>query len=151
MDEHQELYTLLTEIYLLLDDGDRSFLDRFNLTPARYYALLHLGERAGISSSALSDLMLCDRSNISRLIKSMEAGDLVARRPHATDGRIYELRLTERGNRLRQQVITAHEQFNRDRFTGVTIEDNNLMNSLTSLRDGLQAHLNGNTRSGGGD
>jgi DNA-binding MarR family transcriptional regulator len=150
VNQNQEIYALLTEIYLLLDDGDRRFLDRFQLSTARFYALLHLGERSGISFSKLSELMLCDKSNTSRLIRNLEASELVYRQPHQTDGRMFQLWLTEKGDRLREEVLSAHREFNRDRFASVSVEGDDFINSLTSLRDGLEAHLNGGVRSGGG-
>ena len=58
MSDPQAIYALLNEIYLILDDGDRRLLSRFQLSPARFYALIHLGNRPGMSLSELSDLML---------------------------------------------------------------------------------------------
>ena len=95
MADSQKVYSLINQIYLILDDGDRQFLGRFNLTPARYYALVHLGEHPGLSLSDLSDLLLCDKSNASRIIKGMETNQLVFREPHESDGRTVRLFLTE--------------------------------------------------------
>src|SRR5690554_4878244 len=116
MDEANTLYTVLKEIFLLLDDGDRRLLANFDLTVPRFYALLHLGEHPGLSISELSDLMFCDKSNITRLVKTLEAEGLVYRQPHDSDGRVLCLHLTPQGKTLREEVLAIHRQRNETRF-----------------------------------
>jgi DNA-binding MarR family transcriptional regulator len=118
--DSQALYALIKEIYLILDDGDRQLFSQFDLTPSRYYALVHLGENPGLSLSELSDRMLCDKSNATRIVKGLEAGGLAVRQPHERDGRAIRLYLTEEGEQLRQQVVTAHDRYNRGRLQSLT-------------------------------
>lgn len=137
------IYTLLKEVFLLMEDGDRRLFSIYQLSQARFYALYHLGEHPGISSRELSDLMLCDKSNITRLIKGMESEQLVHREPHESDGRTLRLFLTSKGRQLRQQAITAHQRYNSDRFDRClsAAEDGSLLKYLRLLRDGLHQQL----------
>lgn len=138
----QEVYSLINEIYLILDDGDRRFLNRYGLTPARFYALVHLGDRAGLSLSELSGLLLCDKSNASRIIKAMAAQGLVNRQAHESDGRTMRLYLTPQGDSLRREVIEAHTVYNRERLSGAEeIDEDNLPESLIQLKSQLVANL----------
>jgi DNA-binding MarR family transcriptional regulator len=138
------LYNLLKELFFILDDGDRMLFGRFNLTVPRFFALLHLGQEPGVSSTQLSDYMLCDKSNITRLIKGMEADGLVVRRPHESDGRAYRLYLTDQGQSIREQALTSHKSFNELRFRCIEeIQQDNLVDGLLKLKKGLVSTTGG--------
>ena len=139
MADAQALYALLKEIFLILDDGDRQLLGQFDLSPSRYYALVHLGDSPGMSLSELSHLMLCDKSNATRIVKGLEAEGLAIRRPHETDGRAIRLYLTEAGDRLRRKAVSAHEQYNQGRLQAVTNGDGEaLLGDLNQLKRSLR-------------
>jgi DNA-binding MarR family transcriptional regulator len=120
MADAQTLYSLLKEIFLILDDGDRQLLSQFELSPSRYYALVHLGNNPGMSLSELSELMLCDKSNATRIVRGLENEGLARRRPHETDRRAIRLFLSEDGDKLRRRAIAAHERYNRGRLQSLT-------------------------------
>lgn len=142
MGDGQEIYTLLNEIYLILDDGDRRLLSQFRLSPPRYYVLVHLGDRPGMSLSELSKLLLCDKSNATRIIKGLEGEGLVYRRPHETDGRSIRLYLSQTGQKLRGEAIRAHDHYNRLRFDAATVvERDELLQELAQLKNRLRDRL----------
>ena len=142
MTDSQELYTLLNEIYLILDDGDRRLFSRFGLTKTRYYVLVHLGERPGMSLSDLSSSLLCDKSNATRIFQGMEADGLVFRRQHQTDGRSFELFLSEAGVELRDKAMAAHRRYNDLRFEIESLgEQNDRAETLTRLKRRLRQRL----------
>lgn len=140
------LYNLLKDVFLLLDNGDNHLFDQFNLSEARFYALYHIGDEPGISSSRLSLRMFCDKSNITRLIKGMESEQLVERRRHETDGRTQRLFLTDKGETVRQQALTAHKDFNIQRFKASMSETDQqtLYDALNQLKQGLTQQLEQN-------
>ena len=139
MTNAQSLYALLKEIFLILDDGDRQLLSHFDLTPSRYYALVHLGEHPGLSLSELSGHMLCDKSNATRVVRGLEADGLAIRRPHETDRRAIRLYLSEAGDQLRQQAVGAHDRYNRGRLQAVTNGNGEaLLGDLTQLKRSLR-------------
>lgn len=130
-----QFYDLIKELFLILDDGDRQLFGRFNLTATRYYALIHINQEPGISLSQLSDRLLCDKSNITRVIKSMEAEGLVSRRPHERDGRALRLYLTESGRDTYTRAAKAHRAYNRLRFTDAEAsQDAKIVNALHALK-----------------
>jgi MarR family transcriptional regulator, 2-MHQ and catechol-resistance regulon repressor len=142
MSDPLAIYHLLNEIFLILDDGDQRFFSRFNLTPSRYYALFHLGQNPGISFSELSALMLCDKSNITRIVKGLEASDLVFRRPHETDGRTLRLFLSEEGARVCQEATLEHHFFNENRFEDLgQMAQDDLLGLLQRLKAALRKRL----------
>jgi DNA-binding MarR family transcriptional regulator len=105
------LYDLIKESFLLLDFGDRRFLEAYGLTVSRYYALTHIAADPGLSPSRLSNRMFCDKSNITRLLQSLEADGYVERQAHERDGRLHRLYLSPAGTRLQQEIRTAHEAY----------------------------------------
>lgn len=136
------LYTLLKEVFLMVDDGDRRFFNQFDISSARYYTLYHIGEEPGISFSELSNLMICDKSNISRIIKGLESEGLVIRRPHETDGRMLRLFLSEEGEALRDKAMSAHQHFNQERFNDLDdTKKNDLIAGLQQLKNNLYPQL----------
>lgn len=139
MADAQALYSLLKEIFLILDDGDRQLLGQFDLTPSRYYALVHLGENPGLSLSELSDLMLCDKSNATRIVRGLEKDGLATRRPHETDRRAIRLYLSEDGETLRRRAVAAHERYNEGRMQSMTNgSGDKLMGDLSHLKRNLR-------------
>jgi DNA-binding MarR family transcriptional regulator len=142
MSDGQEIYTLLNEIYLILDDGDRRLLSQFKLTPPRYYVLVHLGNSPGMSLSELSNMLLCDKSNATRIIKGLEAEGLVYRLPHETDGRSIRLFLSQAGQEVRQKAVDAHSYYNQQRFPeAIPVEEDELLMELVQLKQRLRERL----------
>jgi len=142
MCDKELLYNLIKETFLLIDDGDRRFFRRFDLTVSRYYALLHIGGDPGISFSQLSERMVCDKSNVTRIIKGLESSGYVTRQPHETDGRTLRLYLTEEGTAVYQQATRAHKTYNDTRLHCITdLQHDNLVDGLTRLNEYMRADL----------
>jgi DNA-binding MarR family transcriptional regulator len=135
MSNPTQFYDLIKELFLILDDGDRQLFNQFNLSATRYYALLHINEEPGISLSQLSDRLLCDKSNITRIIKSMEADGLVRRQPHEQDGRTLRLYVTDYGRDISARATNAHTRYNRLRFTDAeATSDTQIVSALDNLK-----------------
>lgn len=138
MSQKEQLYNRLKETFILLDDGDRRLFSYFNLTPPRYYTLFHIDEDPGMSSRQLSDVMLCDKSNVTRIVRSLESEGFVTREAHETDGRSYRLYLTEEGTAVLQKVRAAHSQYNALRLNSIdTLTEGSLIQNLSELNNSL--------------
>ncbi len=142
MADANQIYDLLKDIFFLLDDGDRRLFAGYNLSVSRFYILWHLGNKPGISSRQLSDIMICDKSNITRLTQGLEADGLLSRQPHESDGRALRLYLTEKGELVRAQALDAHLAFNQQRLQCCTnLEQQNVHRYLINLKNKLQEEL----------
>ncbi len=142
MSETTDIYSLLKDIFFLLDDGDRRLFGGYNLSVSRFYILWHLGNEPGISSRRLSELMICDKSNITRLTKGLEADGFVTRQPHESDGRALRLFLTEEGESVRQKALESHLAYNEQRFNCFSInEQQSLQEQLLGLKESLFGQL----------
>ena len=142
MNDKEALYNLLKETFILLDDGDRRLFNQYNLSPPRFYVLHHVYEEPGISSSDLSQKLLCDKSNVTRIVKGLESIGYLEKQPHESDGRAHRIYLTGAGESLYNEVNTAHKVYNSSRLDCLNNSGNeNLMQNLTTLNQALQTSL----------
>jgi len=106
----QELYDSLKAIFLHIDNHERAFLAQFGLNIPRYYVLHHLYKKPGITNMDLSDLLLCTKSNTSRIVQGMLKDGLLTRLNHPDDRRSYKLYLSEKGEALYKRVRPVYKQ-----------------------------------------
>lgn len=135
-------YRLLQELYLLLDNGDRRLLRRFDLTNRQYHALQHLPPGTSRNLTEVSELLFCDKSNVTGLVERMERDGLVTRGRSESDRRYMDLSITPQGNELRDASRNAHEASVVERFEFLSEDEqaqlNHLLNKLAEgLRNGL--------------
>ena len=141
-----EVYDLLKQVFLIIEDGDRDFFQQYDLTVTRFYTLYHLDTTPGMTLRELADRLLCDKSNVTRVVKGLERDKLIYRQDHETDGRAFRLYLHDAGRMLLKQVDKLHAKYNYQRF------DNNLSDgeyarleqSLLKLKSELSLKLTQN-------
>lgn len=106
--ERMVFYESLKAIFLHIDNHEKAFLNRFNLSIPRFYALLHIHNHPGINYIDLSNLMLCTKSNTTRVVQGMQKDGLVVRNMHPEDRRSFQLSLSPTGNALYQRVYPEY-------------------------------------------
>ena len=109
-EEARNLYFSLKSIFLHIDCQEKGLLAEFDLTVPRFYILMHLNDHPGLNSIELSDLMLCSKGNISRVVRAMQDENLLTRQINATDHRSYHLYLTQKGLELFKEVNAAYQK-----------------------------------------
>lgn len=102
------LYQSLKAIFLHIDNHEKALLNKYDLSVARFYTLMHIHNNPKINYIDLSDLMLCTKSNTTRIVSSLRKDDLVDRKPHPYDGRVFQLTLTQKGEDLFTHVHPAY-------------------------------------------
>lgn len=137
METEFRLYNILKDIFFWLDNGDRHLLEEYQLSVPRYYLLHHISNNPGISLTQLSALMFNDKSNITRMIRGLEADDLVFRKRHSQDGRTWSLFISPTGQSLLEEASARHRKYIQDRFQDIEeIED--LYQNLADMKESLQ-------------
>lgn len=136
------IYQLLQELYLMLDDSDRRVLREFDLTNRQYHALQHLPPGTSRHLTEMSELLFCDKSNVTGLVERMVRDGLVTRDRSERDRRYLELSITAEGNQLREASRAAHRATIEHRFAGLTEAEQARLHDLlsklaTTLRDQL--------------
>ena len=74
-----ELYESLKSIFLHIDNHEKAFLAKFGLNVPRFYVLMHVQQNPGINYIVLSDLLLCTKSNTTRIVRGMQQDGLITR------------------------------------------------------------------------
>jgi DNA-binding MarR family transcriptional regulator len=108
---YHSLYQSMKSLSLHLDDGERSLFSRFGLTTSRFYILKHINNHPGISYIVLSELMLCTKGNISRIVQGMLEDCLINRLENPRDRRSFQLFLTKTGESLFEEVNAAYQDY----------------------------------------
>ena len=75
--ERNSPYRLIHDVYVLLDYGDRLVLDSFGLTPTEFRLLNLIDPDTGQRLTTLSDRLLRSKSQVTRVVDSLEDKDLV--------------------------------------------------------------------------
>jgi DNA-binding MarR family transcriptional regulator len=136
-----ELYRLLQEASVVLDDGDRAALQDAGLTPTQFNLLRQLEsgpDAAGHTITGLAERILCTRGNATRLVQRLAESGLVELRADRSDQRLVRVVLTESGAGRLAEAERAHARLNADRFHALSTENlATLVATLTEVRDHL--------------
>jgi len=108
VDLYRKLYGSIKSIFLHIDNQEKAFLSKFDLTITRFYILTHVNNNPGINYIDLSELLLCSKGNTTRIVSAMQREGLLVRRINSEDRRSYHLYLTERGEDLFEEVHSEY-------------------------------------------
>ena len=106
--EKMEFYRSLKAIFLHIDNAEKAFLNQFKLSVPRFYTLFHIYNHPGINYIDLTDLLLCTKSNTTRIVRSLQKEGLIDRRNHPDDGRSFQLFLTDAGKDLFERIYPQY-------------------------------------------
>lgn len=79
-------------------------LDRLGLTYPQYLVMTALSEDDGQTVSGIADRLSLESSTVTPLVKRLESAKLVTRTRNAQDERQVNVRLTEKGRKLRSEA-----------------------------------------------
>ncbi len=105
-----ELYRSLKSIFLHIDNHEKAFLAQFGLNVPRFYVLMHVENNPGINYIDLSDLLLCTKSNTTRVVRGMQKDGMINREVDQNDRRSYRLTLTKAGRDLYNRVYPDYKK-----------------------------------------
>lgn len=111
VDLYRKLYSSIKSIFLHIDNQEKAFLSKFDLTISRFYILTHVYDNPGINYIDLSELLLCTKGNTTRIVGAMQSEGLLIRRRNPGDRRSYHLYLTEQGKGLFEKVHTEYLRY----------------------------------------
>ena len=106
----------------------------FGLTFARYelLMLLHFSSRGSMPVKKASERLQVHPTSITNAVDRLEASQLVARRPHPTDGRGTLVEVTDAGRRL---ALAATEQLNAVVFCDLRMPTRRVRTLVSVLQD----------------
>ncbi|MFV0280106.1 MAG: MarR family winged helix-turn-helix transcriptional regulator [Rhodoblastus sp.] len=129
----------------LFNDTARLMRKRFEqrarhvgLTRAQWHALAYLARNEGIQQSALADLLELEPITLGRILDRLEAADLIERRRHAADRRVWLLHLKPKAHALMTDMFAIGEATRNEALAGIDEADRN---ALTRILVAVKANL----------
>lgn len=108
---------------LTLTSYIKAKLAPFNVAPEQNLILMLLWERDGMSQNEIAKELVKDKTNIARMISSLEKKGFISRQINKIDSRAFKVYLTEDGKKLGELVYPIVEEFNHIVRTGITSEE----------------------------
>ncbi|MFL4498968.1 MarR family winged helix-turn-helix transcriptional regulator [Weissella sp. MSCH1] len=126
-----------------LDSISNVEFKEFNLTKGQYLYLVRIVEQPDIIQEALSDLIMVDRTTVSRAVKKLIADGLVEKQDNPGNLKIKHLRATEKGRAI-YQVIKRENDYSEavalQGFSNAEVQQLNAM--LIRMRENVAADWN---------
>lgn len=88
----------------------KPLLDPLGLTHPQYLVMVALWQHGPLHVKQLGALLALDSGTLSPLLKRLDVMGLVSRRRSDSDERQVSVTLTEKGQRLRREAVTVHDQ-----------------------------------------
>ncbi len=132
-DQYLDLYNRFQKIHVLLDDGDRRGLQDSDLTTSQYNLLMHLGAQGNnsLTITNLADLLICSRSNATRMVRRLEDQGLVTSERDTQDRRLVLVSLTPKGRQKYLEAEKLHHAAVMRRMTALSADTCASLDALT--------------------
>jgi DNA-binding MarR family transcriptional regulator len=117
----------------------KPLLDALGLTYPQYLVLTALSEDDGLTVSGIADRLSLESSTITPLVKRLESAKLVTRTRNAKDERQVNVRLTDKGRKLRSDAQCLTDQLLRSGLKPAQLRA--LNEQVGDLRDRLAQSL----------
>ena len=129
----------------ILNDTARLMRKRFEqrarhlgLTRAQWQALAYLARNEGVQQSALAEILELEPITLGRILDRLEAAELIERRRHAADRRVWLLHLKPRAHALMTDMFDIGEATRAEALAGVSEADRA---TLTRILIAMKANL----------
>lgn len=107
-----EIFELVDRVGKRLTQLQRQTIREADLTPTQYSILGMLWERDGRQFNELASASCCSPSTVTGIVDTLEKKGLVSREPNPEDRRSLLVRLTEKGQALKDSTPTLDRIFN---------------------------------------
>ena len=120
----------MVSLYMKLNAIQTFRSKNFNVTPEQFYILFLVYESDGLYQRQLSQRLLKDRANITRMINILEERNLVCRKADANNKRIHKIYLTEDGIKKVEDMLPALRQIETFIYNGVSKEEKDILTKI---------------------
>lgn len=138
----RDVYWLLRKTTSSLKAEFRRKIEEFGITWPQFHALYHIGEE-GIPANELARELQCNASNMTGIIDRMTENGWVYREHSEADRRVWLVKLTPEGARLRAEILPRHKRYIEQRIGVLSPKElATLRELLIKLRDGYAEEEN---------
>lgn len=131
--------------FLMVDNEIREHIDKISSQMRRQYAEmlreldLHVGQdhllcklwtADDITQMQLTELLDCEPSTVTNMVKTLEKKGFIYRKKDPNDGRVSRVYLTEKGLAVREPITQVWHKQQEKLLKGITVENRVLLNDL---------------------
>lgn len=117
--KHKTIDHILRSVWMSVSKMYQEEAAKLDSTMATGFTLISIDPEHGSPSTALGPKMGMEATSLSRLLKSMEARELISRKPHPEDGRSVLICLTDFGQQMREyskEIVLGFDQIVRQKI-----------------------------------
>ena len=117
--KHKTIDHILRSVWMSVSKMYQEEAAKLDSTMATGFTLISIDPEHGSPSTALGPKMGMEATSLSRLLKSMEARELIYRKPHPEDGRSVLICLTDFGLQMREyskEIVLGFDQIVRQKI-----------------------------------
>jgi MarR family transcriptional regulator, transcriptional regulator for hemolysin len=131
-DQHPTLGFLLHDVARLLRKRFEQRARILGLTRAQWQAIAYLSKNEGIQQSALAELLEIEPITLGRIVDKLAERDLVERRQHPTDRRVWLLHLKDAARPLLSAMERIGEATRGEALVGVSSPERDQLSEILS-------------------
>jgi DNA-binding MarR family transcriptional regulator len=105
------LYWMLLQVAFRSKHGLMKLAEKHDLTVVQLHSLGVMNPGEGIPMNTLSNLLLCDASNVTGIVDRLLTQGYIKREENPKDRRVKMITLTAEGESLRESLLTAISQY----------------------------------------
>lgn len=90
----------------------KPYLDKIDLTYTQYITMMIMWDKKEINVKQLGECLYLDSGTLTPLLKKLEGKGFVTRERSSTDERSIIVRITEKGEALKEQAVSVPESMN---------------------------------------
>jgi DNA-binding MarR family transcriptional regulator len=105
-------------------------LKPFDVTPEQWVVLNRLSMDEGVCQRELASRIVKDQPNTTRILDKMEQKGLIRRTPDPLDRRAFQVFLTQKGKRLREELLPVVQQLRNESTLGFSASEIYLLKEL---------------------
>lgn len=136
----RELIRILVRDLGILEKSDGSCC---GVTITQCHAIVEIGRAKEISLNELSELLMVDKSTMSRTINNLVESSLVTRELHSKDRRYVTIKLTEDGEKVFKNIEGNMEKYYDNIFSSIPQEKRDqVLECLELLTDAVEKNKN---------
>ena len=117
---HDNLYWMLLQVAFRSKHGLMRLAEKYDLTVVQLHSLGVMNPGEGIPMNTLSNLLLCDASNVTGIVDRLLVQGYIKREESSKDRRVKMITLTAEGESLRAALLTEISQYELPEFSRLT-------------------------------
>ncbi len=105
------IYFLTTRLSRELKKSFDKNLEHLGLTSAMWCVLMVIIEQGEITQKEISECLSIETPTVTKILDNLSKRDYILRLPHKTDRRAFKVSLTEKGKKVKDEIINSGECF----------------------------------------